>query len=375
MNAHIETPLAAARPAGSPGLAGIVAADTVLSHVDGAGGRLIIRGVPVEALAGAVSYEAAAGRLLAGFAPVGDDAALAAAIGEGRAEAHRRFAGRLRDGAPRDPVEAMRLLLASIGDGEALAAPGGLIGAVGVAAAMAIRASEGLAPLPPDPALPHAVDLLRLIAGRMPDAAAARAFETYLVTVIDHGLNASTFTARVVASTESGLVSAVIAALSALKGRLHGGAPGPVLDMLDAIGTAEQAEPWLDEQMDRGERIMGFGHRAYRVRDPRADVLRTAIDRLGAPDERLELARAVEKAALAVLARRKASRRLDVNVEFYTALLLERLGIPRASFTAVFAAGRVAGWIAHALEQQQAGTLIRPDARYVGPEPRAAVGS
>ncbi len=371
MNARIDMPRAA-RPAGSPGLAGIVAADTVLSHVDGTGGRLIIRGAPIERLAGHVSYEAAAGRLLDGFAAVGDDKALAAAIGEGRADAHRRFAGRLDALAPRDPVEATRLLLASIGDEDALASPAALIGAVGVAASMAIRAGQGLAILTPDPALPHALDLQRLISGRMPDAAAARAFETYLVTVIDHSLNASTFTARVVASTESGLVSAVIAALSALKGRLHGGAPGPVLDMLDAIGTAEMAQPWLEDQMDHGARIMGFGHRAYRVRDPRADVLRAAIEDLGAPDDRLALARAVEQAALAVLARRKANRRLDVNVEFYTALLLERLGIPRAGFTAVFAVGRSAGWIAHALEQQQTGSLIRPDARYVGPDPLEA---
>ncbi len=353
------------------GLAGVVAAETVLSHVDGAGGRLIVRGVPIEALAGRSSYEAAAALLLGGFASIGDDAAFRTAIGRGRVEAHRRFVGRLDATSPRDPVEAMRLLLAALGDDDPLAEPAALIGAVGVAAAMAIRAGQGLALLRPDAALPHALDLQRMIGGKMPEAEAARAFETYLVTVIDHGLNASTFTARVVASTESGLVSAVVAALSALKGRLHGGAPGPVLDMLDAIGEAERAEAWLEERMDRGERIMGFGHRAYRVRDPRADVLRGAIGRLGEGEGRLALARAVEAAALAVLERRKANRRLDVNVEFYTALLLERLGIPREGFTAVFAAGRSAGWIAHALEQQQSGTLIRPDARYVGPEPQS----
>ena len=373
MNVRANAPAAAAAlpPAGSPGLAGIIAADTVLSRVDGAGGRLIIRGVQVEALAGAVSYEAAAGLLLAGFAPVGDDAALAAAIGEGRVAAFGHFAGRLDARAPRDPVEAMRLLLASVGDDDPLAAPAALIGAVGVAAAMAIRAGEGLAPVPPDAALAHTLDLQRMIAGDLPTPEAARAFETYLVTVIDHGLNASTFTARVVASTESGLVSALVAALSALKGRLHGGAPGPVLAMLDAIGEAGNAEPWLEARIDRGDRIMGFGHRAYRVRDPRADVLRGAIAALGDGDDRQQLARVVEAAALAVLARRKAGRRLDVNVEFYTALLLERLGIPRDGFTAVFAAGRAAGWIAHALEQQRSGSLIRPDARYVGPEPLA----
>ncbi len=372
MNARVDSIALVEGPARSApaGLAGVVAAETVLSHVDGAGGRLIVRGVPIEALAGGSSYEAAAALLLGGFAAVGDEAAVRAAIGRGRVEAHRRLIGRLDATSPRDPVEAMRLLLAALGDSDPLAEPAALIGAVGVAAAMAIRAGQGLPAQRPDAALPHALDLQRLISGQMPEEAAARAFETYLVTVIDHGLNASTFTARVVASTESGLVSSVVAALSALKGRLHGGAPGPVLDMLDAIGEAERAEAWLEARMDAGERIMGFGHRAYRVRDPRADVLRAAIGQLGEGEGRLALARAVEEAALAVLARRKAKRRLDVNVEFYTALLLERLGIPREGFTAVFAAGRSAGWIAHALEQQQTGTLIRPDARYVGPEPQ-----
>ncbi|MDQ0518687.1 citrate synthase [Kaistia geumhonensis] len=350
------------------GLAGVVAAETVLSAVEGEAGRLIIRGRRVEDLAPHMRYEAVAAMLLDGFAPVEGD--FAGAIGKARKAAFTRFQGRLSGaGAPKDPVEAMRLLLAGIGDGDPLASPAGLIAATAVAAAMAIRASRGLDAVTPDAGLPHALDLRRMVTGTLSDAAEARAFETYLVTVIDHGLNASTFTARVVASTEAGLSSAVIAALSALKGRLHGGAPGPVLDMLDEIGTADAAEGWLDGRVASGERIMGFGHRAYRVRDPRADVLRAAVATLGDRDGRLDLARAVEKAALEVLARRKSGRRLDVNVEFYTALLLERLGIPREGFTPIFAAGRVAGWIAHALEQQQGGGLIRPESRYIGPLP------
>lgn len=359
------------------GLAGVVAAETVLSHVDGAGGRLIIRGHAVEDLAGYVRYEEAAGLLFAGFVPDRNAGAFQVAVGHGREAAYRRFTAGPRPGlAGLEPIEAMRLLLAGIGDRDPLAEPAALIGATGVAAAIAIRAAGGLAPVPPDAARPHALDLQRMISGGMPAAAEASAFETYLVTVIDHGLNASTFTARVVASTEAGLVSAVVAALSALKGRLHGGAPGPVLDMLDEIATADRSEAWLEDRITRGERIMGFGHRAYRVRDPRADVLRRAIGTLveGEGEGRLALARAVEQAALAVLARLKSGRRLDVNVEFYTALLLERLGIARAGFTAVFAASRVAGWLAHAQEQQQGGGLIRPDARYVGPEPLARAG-
>ena len=192
------------------------------------------------------------------------------------------------------------------------------------------------------------------------------------MTVLDHGLNASTFAARVVASTDAGLLSAVVAGLCALKGPLHGGAPGPVLDMLDAIGTAADAESWLDSALARGERLMGFGHRIYRVRDPRADVLKGAVARLKAGGNRIAFAEAVEAAALTVLARRKPGRRLDTNVEFYTALLLEALRIPRAGFTPVFAAGRSAGWVAHAIEQAATGRIIRPQSRYVGPWPAEA---
>jgi citrate synthase len=202
------------------------------------------------------------------------------------------------------------------------------------------------------------------------------ALDQYLVTVADHGLNASTFAARVVASTGAGLTSAAIAALSALKGPLHGGAPGPVLDMLDAIGAPEHAAAWLEHSLARGERLMGFGHRIYRVRDPRADALRAALQALGrqrgAPSARLALAEVVELAALSLLRRAKPQRPLDTNVEFYTALLLEALEIPRDGFTCLFAAGRIGGWVAHAREQVLHGRLIRPQSRYVGPAPRQA---
>jgi citrate synthase len=190
--------------------------------------------------------------------------------------------------------------------------------------------------------------------------------------VIDHGLNASTFAARVVASTGAGLLSCVVAGLCALKGPLHGGAPGPVLDMLDAIGAVENAEGWLDDAIGRGERLMGFGHRIYRVRDPRADVLKSAVARLKGKGNRIAFAEAVEATALKVLERRKPGRRLDTNVEFYTAILLDALGVPRDGFTPLFAAGRAAGWVAHAIEQGRTGRIIRPQSRYVGAWPAQA---
>jgi citrate synthase len=227
--------------------------------------------------------------------------------------------------------------------------------------------------VPPDSTLGHAADILRMIGGAPASQARIAALDAYLVTVADHGLNASTFAARVVASTRAGLTSAVIAGLSALKGPLHGGAPGPVIEMLDGVGKAANAEAWLEAALDRGDRLLGFGHRVYRVRDPRADALKRAVHALArssalAPG-RLDLAEQVETAALAILARRKPDRSLQTNVELYTALLLEALAFPPDAFTCVFAMGRVAGWIAHAREQLAGGRLVRPQSRYVGPDP------
>jgi citrate synthase len=208
--------------------------------------------------------------------------------------------------------------------------------------------------------------------GIEPTAARVAALEAYLVTVTDHGMNASTFAARVVASTGSDLTSSIVAAIGALKGPLHGGAPGPVLDMLDAIGSPDNAVPWLEAELAAGRRIMGMGHRIYRVRDPRAAVLERAIERLeqsGTSTPRLALARAVEKAAEGVLRKRYPNRPLHANVEFYTAILLDAVGLPRTLFTPTFAVGRVVGWTAHVAEQRATGRLIRPASKYVGPMP------
>ena len=183
-------------------------------------------------------------------------------------------------------------------------------------------------------------------------------------------MNASTFTARVVASTESDLISAIVAAICALKGPLHGGAPGPVLDMLDAIGQPERARAWLEQEMSAGRRIMGMGHRIYRVRDPRAAALESAtsaLERTGVAADRLAIARAVEREAERLLAERHPERPLRANVEFYTAVLLDAVGIPRTLFSPMFAASRVVGWCAHVAEQRAVGRLIRPGSRYVGP--------
>jgi citrate synthase len=362
-----------------PGLENVVVAETELSWVDGEGGRLVVRGHPIEALAER-SFEEMCGLLWDGALPApARTAALRHALGAARTEA---FAA-LADGAALcadDAMDALRASLASLrcAEGAPLAETGPrLAGAVAVVLAASWRRRSGLPPVAPDARRGHAEDLLRMLGGAPPGAARARGLDAYLVTVAEHGMNASTFTARVVASTRSDAVSAVVAALGSLKGPLHGGAPGPVLDMLDAIGGAERAAAWLAAELAAGRRIMGLGHRIYRVRDPRAHVLETALAALEAAGVRsryLALARAVERAAVEALDAHRPDRRLRANVEFYTAVLLDALGIPRPLFTAVFAAARVAGWLAHVAEEQATGRLIRPRQRYVGPLPEAYGG-
>jgi citrate synthase len=364
-------------PAMKNGLDDVVATETVLSDVDGAAGRLIIRGRSLDELAGVTSYEEMLALLLAGFFdPTPGLAELSALLGRARYEIFDRVAAASRGIDHLPTLEAVRALIAEIEDGDDLSTALRLIAAPAVFSPAIIRLKTGKAPIAPDPSAPHAADILRMLHGEAGAVQEAKALETYLVAVSDHGLNASTFAARIVASTHAGLTSATLAALSALKGPLHGGAPGPVLDMLDAIGAPAAADAWLTAALDRGDRLMGFGHRVYRVRDPRADALKEAARRLSryanGRDGRFALAEAIEAAALKILAERKPNRPLKTNVEFYTALLLEALGFPRDSFTLVFAIGRVGGWIAHAREQALFGRLIRPQSKYVGPWPNQA---
>ena len=232
--------------------------------------------------------------------------------------------------------------------------------------------AKGQEPIASREDLPHAANFLYMVHGREPDPVAARALDSYWVTVMDHGLNASTFTARVIASTRSDMVSAVTGAIGALKGPLHGGAPGPVLDMLLEIKSADRAESWLRAELAAGRRIMGFGHRVYKVRDPRAEVLSKVAETMGGARlenrQLFELARAVEKTALRVLEEHKPGRNLRTNVEFFTALVLQALGLDPKTFVAMFACGRTAGWCAHVIEQHAEDHLIRPQSEYIGPK-------
>ncbi|MER9233535.1 citrate synthase/methylcitrate synthase [Mesorhizobium sp. M0622] len=355
------------------GLDDVVAAETVLSDVDGLGGRLTIRGHSLPELAGRWKYADVVRLLFDGFFDdLPGDKELANAIGRARSEVFEQIEPLPPFLASLDIYSAMRAGIALLADGDKLPDALRLVAAPAVLTPALLRFQRGESPIAPDPKADHATDMLRMLTGAAASPALAKALDTYLVTVCDHGLNASTFATRVVASTQAGLTSAVLAGLGALKGPLHGGAPGPVIEMLDAIEAHGDASGWLRDEIARGQRIMGFGHRIYRVRDPRADVLKAVVRQLGAEGEaghRLAFAESVEQAALEVLRIAKPSRSIQTNVEFFTALLLEAAGFPKEAFTNVFAAGRVAGWIAHAREQQTSGRLIRPQSHYIGPVP------
>lgn len=346
----------------SSGLEGIVVAETAISDVDGERGRLVIAGADVEQLAADGGYERAVERVLAA-----SGAKLTDGFDLGRARlAAWEVMSRLGDAldAP-DAMDALRTALGHVRPtGRDLTDALTAIGAAPVFVAAWNCKRAGAPAIAPDPTLGHAADYLRMSTGHVPSREAATALDAYFVTVIDHAMSASTFTARVITSTGSDLISAIVGAIGALKGPLHGGAPGPVLDMLDAIAQPARAEAWILDELAANRRIMGMGHRVYRVRDPRAAVLETAVRPLSSKN--LELARAVESAASKILRERKPDRALAANVEFYTAVLLDAVGLPREQFAATFAVSRIAGWSAHVIEQRRVGKLIRPASRYVG---------
>ncbi len=383
----------------APGLEGVVAARTRLSDVDGEAGRLTIAGFLVEELASRASFEETLHLLWYDALPdAGRLAALKAELGVRRAlptPALDLLRAAAAEGAPH--MDALRMAVGTFGLGSggggtrgvtgALEAPDGvggealeealtLVARFPTSVAAYWRLVAGGEPVEPDPALGHAANYLYMLLGERVAPGRVRALETYLNTVSDHGMNASTFAARVIVSTRSDAVSAIVGALGALKGPLHGGAPGPALDVVFEIGEAGEAEPYLREKLDRGERLMGFGHRVYRVRDPRADVLAEAAERLYETDadKRLyRLALAVEETALELLREYKPGRNLGTNVEFYTALLLHGLHLPTELFTPTFAVGRAAGWTAHCFEQRAQDRLIRPRSEYAGSSGRAWV--
>jgi citrate synthase len=370
------------------GLDGVVVAATRLSEVDGERGRLIVGGFPVEELAPQARFEAVLFLLWHGRLPNPTESdELAGALAAQRALPDATLwllHAAARTGVA--PMDALRMGIASLTPEAADAGDRAAQERVAVALVAAFptviatywRSRAGLSVPPLRRELGHVAHFLWLLTGTEPDVAVVRALETYCNTVVDHGLNASTFAARVIVSTQSDMCSALVGAIGALKGPLHGGAPGPALDMVFEVreraaasgrSLAEEAEAHVRAVVGGGGRIMGFGHRVYRVRDPRADVLGAAavlLAREGGDAQLFADARTVEEVALRVLRECKPGRRLDTNVEFYTALLLHGIGLPSELFTPTFALARAGGWTAHVLEQLADNRLIRPAARYIG---------
>ncbi len=351
-----------------PGLEGVVAVETEIAEPDREGGQLRYRGVDIEELVGRHPYERVWGLL------VDDD------LSSKMPDPEPYDPARLSGDAPSDlQAETARLSgewslgkLNEISDDQARNDLGRLSALMMEIVARSAAAADGR-----EAASDEVVSRGATVAEKFllrwrgeADPKHVKAIDTYWICTAEHGLNASTFTARVVASTGADCGAALSSAVGALSGPLHGGAPAYVKPMIEEAAAMGDAERWVKRALDSGERLMGFGHRVYRAEDPRACVLRRTAKEIGAP--RLEVAEQLEQAALAELKARKPDRVLATNVEFWSAVVLDFADVPPELFTPMFASARVGGWAAHIMEQKREGRLIRPTARYVGPAPRAA---
>jgi citrate synthase len=349
------------------GLEGVIAFDTTIAEPDKEGSALRYRGVDIEELVGNVRFEKVWGLLVDGAyepgMPPAEPHPLAVRTGDPRADLQSAL-------AMLAPEWGLRPLI-DISDEQARED----LARVSVMALSFVAQSARGAGRPPIPQ--REIDRAESIPERFlirwrgeADPRHVKAIDAYWISAAEHGMNASTFTARVVASTGADVAAALSAGVGALSGPLHGGAPSRVLTMLDEVEQMGDAERWVKQALDEGDRIMGFGHRVYRAEDPRARVLRRTAREVGAP--RLEVAEKLEEAALAELKARKPDRVLATNVEFWSAVVLDYADVPPELFTPMFSCARVAGWAAHILEQKREGRLIRPTARYSGPPPRSA---
>ncbi|GAC1578745.1 MAG: citrate/2-methylcitrate synthase [Candidatus Elarobacter sp.] len=366
------------------GLEGVVVGETVLSNVEGELGRLTYRGYDIHDLAERATFEEVAHLLLFGHLPTHTELIdFEARIGARRALPSGLLA--MMHAIPRDawPMDVLRTGVSAIAHFVPHAADGAhetsvdtaidLIAKFPTIVATWDRIRRGLEPIAPDPKLRTAANFLFMRTGELPIPEAEKALDTYFVLLADHSYNASTFSARVTASTGADIYGAITSAVATLAGDLHGGAPSKVMTMLEEIGLPEKAEPYVRELLGRGQKIMGMGHREYKIRDPRAQQLETMARNLTEKSHTkwYLIARALEDASNTVLQEVKPGKRIYANVEFYTAPTLSSLGIPADEFTCLFACGRVAGWAAHVIEQAAHNRLIRPQATYVGPEVHA----
>ncbi|MCX5340219.1 citrate synthase/methylcitrate synthase [Streptomyces atratus] len=365
------------------GLAGVVVTDTAVGDVRGREGFYHYRQYSAIELAQTRSFEDVWYLMFEGTLPDAaahaEFAARTAALRRLPAEVREALPAIVRAGAVSGPLAGLRtalsLLGASAGFRPVYDIDAGRRRSDALAACAAVptvltalhRLGQGLEPVDPRDDLPYAANYLYMLTGSVPDAARVRAVEQYLISTIDHGFNASTFTGRVVASTGADVAACLVAAVGALSGPLHGGAPSRALDTLDAIGTPDRIDGWIRERVLAGERIMGFGHPVYRTEDPRSRMLRGIAQGFGGP--LVDFAVEVERQVEAILAELKPGRELHTNVEFYAGVVMELCGLPREMFTPTFCAARVVGWSANILEQAEDSKIIRPAARYVGTPP------
>ncbi len=354
------------------GLEGVIVASTELTKIDGQAGRLVYRGYDATELAGNVPYEAVAHLLWFGHLP--DRAQLSKL--EEQLKSNRRLPPVVEEflaeaAKVAEPLSLLQTAVSIIGGldgkgtGSIVDASIALTARVPAIVASSHRLKQNQSPLDPRPELGHVANYIYMLTGKIPGPAHVHALDSYFTLLADHGLGASTFVARVAASTLTDVYSAVVAAISALKGPLHGGAPIYVWEMLQSIGRPENARAWLTKRLASGERIMGFGHRVYRTEDPRSRVLKRLAREIVDPDL-FRLASTVEMEARELLRKEHPERAIDTNVEFYSALVLHAVGIPPELFTSTFASARSVGWTAHIMEQRQDNRLFRPEAQYRG---------
>ncbi|MFD5872587.1 citrate synthase/methylcitrate synthase [Streptomyces sp. NPDC060322] len=365
------------------GLAGVIVTDTALGDVRGREGFYHYRQYSAVELAHSRSFEDVWHLMFHGELP---DRAASAAFAA-RTAGLRRLPAEVREALPSiahagtvsGPLAGLRTALSLLGASAGfrpvydIGADRRREDALAVCAAVPTvltalhRLGRGLEPVEPRDDLPFAANYLYMLTGEEPEEARAAAVERYLVSTVDHGFNASTFTARVIASTGADIAACLVGAVGALSGPLHGGAPSRALDTLDAIGTPDRIDGWIRERVLAGERIMGFGHPVYRTEDPRSRMLRSVAQGFGGP--LVDFAVEVERQVEAILAELKPGRELHTNVEFYAGVVMELCGLPREMFTPTFCAARMVGWSANILEQAEDSKIIRPAARYVGTPP------
>lgn len=355
------------------GLEGVIAAETAISLVDGENGRLLYRGLEAKDLAIDYSFEEVAYLLLYGSMPSDKELDhFSVKLKEFREIPSQIIS--IINLLPKDTgmMSVLRTAISSLGDSSYDWKPNinqaiQVIAIIPTIIAYRHHSINGTVFPKPNNTLGHVANYLYMLNGEIPSATHVKALSTYMILTLEHGMNASTFSARSVLSTESDLISAITGAIGSMKGPLHGGAPSEVMAMLDSIGTIDQAEHWLRERLENQEKIMGFGHRIYKTHDPRSVALKKVSQELSGQDPWLDLALSVEEMSIRLLDEYKPGRKLYTNVEFYAAAVMRAVNMPSELFTPTFTASRVVGWTSHLLEQAENNRIFRPQSKYVGP--------